>query len=119
MLSTIRALLLAAVCTSGLGCSRSPDSTLAGEWTQRRLDAVDHVTVLTDHITYRADHTFVRVFEDPRRGVTNQSGTWRIEGQRIIWQSREYGESRAEILRLTRDDFQVTAPGGVVGEYKR
>src|ERR1043166_2313369 len=109
----MRAAFIGGLAICAVSCQRSPDSVILCEWTQQRIDAVDHVTTLTDHVTYRADHTYVRIFEDPRRGVTNQSGTWRIEGHQIICWNAGYGEKRAEILRLTREDFQVTPPGAV------
>ena len=113
-----RVALIAALTICAISCQRSPDSLILGEWTARRVDGVDHVTVLTHHVRYRGDHTFSGVFDDPRRGLLQQSGTWRIEGNRIISKD-EHGESRAEIVRLTRNELEFRPPDGVIARYTR
>ena len=98
-------------------CQRSPEATVVGEWTTRRV--VDQGIELTNHVTYRTDHTWTSKFRDPRRGEWEQSGTWRIEGNQLICIDREHGQSRADILTLTQHQLQVRPPDGVVADYKR
>jgi hypothetical protein len=114
-----RVALIAGLAICAVSCQRSPESVILGEWTQRRIDAVDHITILTDHVTYRADHTYSGKFEDPRHGVSQRSGIWRIDGHQMICRDNENRESTAEILSLTRDRFQVRPSDGVIADYHR
>jgi len=116
MLMRVALILGLGICA--VSCQRSAESVIVGQWSARRVDAVDHVTVLTHHVTYRTDHTYSGVFDDPRRGLLQQSGTWRIEGNRIISKD-EHGESRAEIVRLTRNELEFRPPDGVIARYTR
>src|SRR2546428_12900870 len=106
-----RVALIAALTICAMSCQRSLDSLILGEWTARRVDAVDHVTVLTHHVRYRGDHTFSGVFDDPRRGLLQQSGTWRIEGNRNISKDQN-GERRAENVWLKRHVLGIRRPDG-------
>jgi hypothetical protein len=114
-----RVALIAGLAICAVSCQRSPESVILGEWTQRRIDAVDHITTLTDHVTYRADHTYSGKFEDPRHGISQRSGTWRIDDHQMSCKDNEHGESKAEILRLTRNQMQFRPPDGVIAEYAR
>jgi hypothetical protein len=100
-------------CAAALfACRRSTDALLLGEWNNFALDP-------TARVTYQADHTYFAHMEHPRDGNFTGSGTWRIEGNRLICRDYQHGESAAEILKLTRSDLQIKGPDGIVSTYKR
>ena|SRR5438309_1037230 len=95
-----------------LGCSRSTDSTLIGEWSCPTLDP-------TVRVTYSADHTYFARMDHPRDGKFTGAGMWHVEGSQMICQDYEHGESRAEILKITRSKLQIKGPDGIISTYER
>jgi hypothetical protein len=112
MLETARNFSLAICGLLLVGCSRSTDSALIGEWTSPTLEP-------NTRVTYDADHTYYVSVGHPGEGNVFEKGTWRVEGSRIICRSEEQGESKAEILKIGRNHLQIKGPDGVVSNYER
>ena len=107
MLSTTRTLVLFGCVLALLGCNRSPDAMIVGEWTCRSI-------VPESRVIYKSDHTYSAMIE----GFGPGAGTWRTEANHIISRS-ERGESTAQILKLTSDELQLKGPDGIDSTYKR
>jgi len=45
-------------------------------------------------------------------------GTWRVESDEMICRDQR-GESRARILKITRNDLQIKAEDGLISTYQR
>ena len=112
MLSFAQVLALAACAAALLSCSGSTDSKLVGGWNNSSLDP-------TARVTYSLDHTYFAHMEHPLDGKFTGTGTWRAEGSQMICRDYQHGESRAEILKITRNELQIKGPDGVVSTYER
>ncbi|SRR5713101_6449443 len=112
MLSFAQVLALAACAAALLSCSGSTDSKLVGGWNNSSLDP-------TARVTYSLDHTYFAHMEHPLDGKFTGTGTWRVEGSQMICRDYQHGESRAEILKITRNELQIKGPDGVVSTYER
>ena len=103
---------MAFVATVLVACHRAVDSELEGEWNCPAIGS-------SANVVYKADHTYSGRIADPTKGTFAGAGTWRIEGREIICRDYEHGESRAEILKISRNDLQIKGRNGVVSAYKR
>lgn len=103
---------MAFVATALVACHRAVDSELVGEWNCPAIGPWANVT-------YKVEHTYSGRIDDPNKGTFAGSGTWRIEGSEMICRDYERGESRAEILTISRKDLQIKGSDGVISTYKR
>src|ERR1700736_2686724 len=112
MLPISRTLALTVCAAALLSCGRSANSKLIGEWNNSSLDP-------TARVTYSADHTYLAHMEHSRDGKFAGAGTWRVEGSQIICRDYQHGESRAEVLKVTRNQLQIKGPDGITSTYER
>ena len=103
----IRAVSLATCCVALLACGRSTDSKIIGEWDCPAIGAGARVS-------YKSDHTFFARIE----GFGSSSGTWHTAGDQIFSHD-EHGDSKAQIVELTRDQLQLRGPDGLLSTYRR
>jgi hypothetical protein len=106
-------------------CKRSTDSQLIGEWSCPSIDPEARVI-------YKPDHTYTAWIHNTSFNGS-ATGTWRVEGDRIICRDSKQadselqqliyrdkpGESKGQIVKLTRNELQVKAPDGITREYQR
>ena len=111
----------ALVCTGSCSCSvrgraaqlqRIHGFQAGWGWNNSSLDP-------TARVTYSPDHTYFAHMEHPLDGKFTGTGTWRAEGSQMICRDYQHGESRAEILKITRNELQIKGPDGVVSTYER
>ena len=112
MLSITQALALVTCMVMLLGC-QSADSTLIGEWSCPSIGP-------SARVTYKADHTYTARIDHVRNSTFTSAGagTWRVEGDQIISHD-EHGESKGHIVKISRNELQITAPDGMTRTYER
>ncbi len=108
-----------------VGCSRSVDSKLAGEWNCPSIEPEARVI-------YKPDHTYVAWIHNSSFR-SDGSGTWRVEGDQLICRDdheqnselarliyrEKQGETKAQILKISQTELQVKAPDGITRTYER
>jgi hypothetical protein len=101
------------VCAMALpACSRSTESNLLGEWTRSNSD-------IPSRVIYSADHTYSGWLNDPRDGMFKGAGTWQLQGNQMICRDFQHGESKADLLKVTRSELKIKRPDGIISTYKR
>jgi hypothetical protein len=112
MLSPTRIVALVVFALALLSCNQSVDSKLVGEWNCPAIGPMAR-------ITYHADHTYSGRIDGVKNGPFAGAGTWRIDGSQMICRDYQHGESRAEILRIARNELQIKGPDGIISTYER
>jgi hypothetical protein len=112
MLSITHVLALVTCAVMLLGC-QSADSMLIGEWSCPSIGP-------SARVTYKADHTYMARIDHGRNSTFTSAGagTWRVEGDQIISHD-EHGESTGHIVKISRNELQITAPDGMTRTYER
>jgi hypothetical protein len=112
MPSITQVLALATCTVMLLGC-QSADSTLIGEWSCPSIDP-------SARVTYKADHTYKTRIDHVGNSMFTSAGagTWRVEGDQIISHDG-HGESKGYIMKISRNELQITAPDGMTRTYER